>query len=406
MHWGDAEIRFSDIINVNEFQRHAPQLFEILPMSWYLHDAFVGLFMWYGNKDTWREQVVPDFLTQGAILVPQPNLMDTLIQSSRRDVTDLRDYIYALLGHPLAVLGDNTIVQADYERHVDDVYMEVTTKLLQYLEPSLPLSVAGGMGKKRPRNLDDDQPSWVVRWDLGMETHNLGRPGQWFYAGGKDVKPSVAIDTEAKTLTVPAVVFDKVKWFSDKIPAPEVEINSIIKNPEHRAAMQWLWDTLPSDSRYPDEEARRDAFTLCLVSGRYKHTTVAEDDMVFHRRIATAYSEYLKSVQEGTPSDEKLRAEARDFENDYTWTARERRFFVTERGFYGIGPPLVKVGDVIAVPQGFMIPYVLRATKDENKYKLVGAAFVQGIMRGEVLDEKDPLGLGLGAGGPKDIVIV
>jgi hypothetical protein len=405
MYWGDAEIRFSDVINVNEFQRHAPQLFENLPMSWYLHDAFVGLFMWYGNKDTWREQVVKDFLTQGAILVPKPNLIDALIQSSRRNVTDLRDYIYALLGHPLAVLGGSTIVQADYERHVDDVYMEVSAKLFQYLEPSLPLSVAGGMGKRRPRNLEGNQPSWVIRWELGLETHNLGRPGQWFYAGRKDVHPSVTIDTKAKTLTVPAVVFDNVKWFSNQIPASEVEINSIIADPSHRAAIQWLWEALPSDSsRYGDEQARRDAFTLCLVSGRYKHTTIAEDDMEFHRRIANAYSDYLKSVQASGVGDERLRADARDFENDYTWTARERRFFVTEKGFYGIGPPLVKVGDVVAVPQGFMIPYVLRPTAQENKYKLVGAAFIQGIMRGEALDERDPLGLD--AGKLQDIVIV
>jgi hypothetical protein len=405
MHWGDAEIRLSDVINVNEFQRHAPQLFEILPMSWYLHDAFCGLFMWYGNKDTWREQVVPDFCTQAALLVPKPNIMDAFIQSSRREVTDKRDYIFALLGHPLAVFDGSTIVQADYERHLDDVMLEVTTKLFNNLEPSLPLSMAGGMGKRRPRNLDGDQPSWVIRWELGHETNDLGRPGQWFYAGGKDVKSTFSIDTAAKTLTVPGVVFDKVKWFSNPIPASEVEINSIIANPDHRAAIQWLWDALPpNSSRYGDEQARRDAFTLCLVSARYKHTTVAEDDMEFHRKIASAYLEYLKSVQVGLLGNEQLRADARDFENDYTWTARERRLFVTEKGFYGIGPPLVKVGDVVAVPRGFMVPYVLRSTGQEDRYKLVGAAFVQGIMRGEVLDEKDPLSLG--AGKPKDIVIV
>ncbi|KIV99177.1 hypothetical protein, variant [Verruconis gallopava] len=405
MRWGDAEIRFSDVINVNEFQRHAPQLFEYLPMSWYLHDAFVGLFMWYGNKNSWREQVVPDFCVQAGVLVPKPNIIDTLIQSSRREVTDLRDYIYALLGHPLAAFNGSTIVQADYTRHVDDVYMEVTQKLLTILEPTLPLSVAGSMGKRRPRNLGEaSSASWVIRWDLGAETHNLGRPGQWFYAGGKDAKPSLSIDTETRALRLSGVIFDRVKWVSAQILPAEVEINSIIASPSHRAAIQWLWAALPTESRYPDEQARRDAFTLCLVSGRYKHTKVAEDDIQLHRKLARAYVDYVRSVQEGSASDQRLRTNARDFENDYTWTAKFRCMFATEKGFYGIGPQLVQKDDVVMVPTGFMIPFVLRPTSSGKSYRLVGAAYVQGVMRGEVLDEKDPLGLG--AGKPRDIEIV
>jgi hypothetical protein len=403
MHWGDAQIRFSDIINVNEFQRHAPQLFEHLPMSWFLHDAFVGLFMWYGNKNTWREQVVEDFRYQAGVLVPEPNIIDTLIQSSRRDVTDLRDYIYALLGHPLAVFDGQTIVQANYERHLDDVYMEVSSKLLTHLEPSFALSVAGGMGKKRPRELDGSQPSWVVRWELGSQTHTLGRPGQWFYAGGKAIEPFRVIDDEKKALIVSGVVFDTVKWVSEQIQPEEVEINSIIARPNHRAAIQWLWSTLPKDSRYGDEQARRDAFTLCLVSGRYKHTSVAEDDMDLHHRIVAAYENLIKSIQDGAV-DERLRADARDFENDYTWTAKFRRVFTTEKGFYGIGPQLMQPGDVVAVPVGFKIPYILRPVEGTTTYRLVGAAYVQGVMRGEVLDAHDPLEL---KDGPtKDIVIV
>ena len=403
MHWGDAQVRFSDVINVNEFQRHAPHLFEYLPMSWYLHDAFVNLFMWYGNKDTWREQVVQDIRYQAGVLVPGPNIIDTLIQSCRRNVTDQRDYIYAILGHPLAVFDGEPIVKADYERHVNDVFMEVSEKLITHLEPSLPLSVAADMGMKRPRNLNSSQPSWVVRWELGLQTNNLGRSGQWFYAGGKDVVPIREINRATRKLHLKGVILDTVKWISDQIPPEQIELNSIIANSNHKAAIQWLWDALPKESRYGDEQARRDAFTLCLCSGRYKHTEVAEDDMNFHHKIVAAYEGFIKIVQEGA-ANEKLRADARDFENDYIWTAKYRRIFSTDKGFYGIGPQLVEHGDVVAVPEGFMIPYILRPTGKEGEYKLVGAAYVQGVMRGEAFDAKHALGLDLGAS--KEIVIV
>jgi hypothetical protein len=174
---GDAEIRLSDIVNVNELARHAPHLFQVLPLSWSLHDAFLGVYMTYGNKNTWRDQVVPDFITEGFKLVPNNSCIDILLQSSRRDASDKRDHIYALLAHPLILVDGDTIVQADYERDVNEVYMEVTTKLLQNVEPSLSLAVAGAMGKRKARDLDSTQPSWVVYWNLGIETANLGRPG-------------------------------------------------------------------------------------------------------------------------------------------------------------------------------------------------------------------------------------
>ena len=65
---------------------------------------------------------------------------------------------------------------------------------------------------------------------------------------------------------------------------------------------------------------------------------------------------------------------------------------------------LLREGDVVAVFLGFMIPYILRPCASEGTYKLVGAAFVQGIMRGEILDTTDPLGVGYKA--PLNIKIV
>lgn len=119
-----------------------------------------------------------DFLAQGRQLVPQQCCIDTLIQSSRRDVTDKRDHIYALLGHPLLYIDGNTVVQADYERNVDDVYLEVTAQVLRFVDKTMTLSIVGGMGVRQSRDLDGDHPSWVIQWDLG-HVYNLciGRLG-------------------------------------------------------------------------------------------------------------------------------------------------------------------------------------------------------------------------------------
>ena len=70
-------------------------------------------------------------------------------------------------------MGDSTIVKADYNRHVDGIYLEVSAKLLQHVDPALPLAVAANMGRRRPRDLDSDQPSWMPQWELGLETASL-----------------------------------------------------------------------------------------------------------------------------------------------------------------------------------------------------------------------------------------
>jgi hypothetical protein len=101
-----------------------------------------------------------------------------LIQSSRRNVSDKRDHVYALLAHPLLHVGGDTIVRADYVRHVDDVFLEVSTKLVNHVDPTLALGVAGDMGQRKLRNLDDGSPTWVARWDLCLQTNNIGRPSE------------------------------------------------------------------------------------------------------------------------------------------------------------------------------------------------------------------------------------
>ena len=107
-------------------------------------------------------------------LFPDQNFIDALIQSSRRNATDLRNHVFALLGHPLAKMGDSTIVKADYKRHVDGIYLEVSALLLQHVDPPLPLAVAADMGRRRPR--DHRQRPALVDGTMGIGIRN-GKSG-------------------------------------------------------------------------------------------------------------------------------------------------------------------------------------------------------------------------------------
>lgn len=61
-----------------------------------------------------------------------------------------------------------------------------------------------------------------------------------------------------------------------------------------------------------------------------------------------------------------------------------RAMFVTSKGFISLAPWNAQQGDVVNVLFGGWTPFILRKTTGEEKYALVGEAYVFGIMGGEL----------------------
>ncbi|KAK0099565.1 hypothetical protein ONS95_013539 [Cadophora gregata] len=59
--------------------------------------------------------------------------------------------------------------------------------------------------------------------------------------------------------------------------------------------------------------------------------------------------------------------------------------FVTERGWIGMGPERMMPGDVVIIVAGADVPLILRVDDRETR-RLVGEAYVQGIMDGEAVE--------------------
>jgi hypothetical protein len=85
-------------------------------------------------------------------------------------------------------------------------------------------------------------------------------------------------------------------------------------------------------------------------------------------------------------SSAQIQIEQRDFEGSHSQWCQGRQFFVTEKGFVGWCPVAARVGDVLGLFAGCRIPYVLRRGSGgkEMRWKIVGDAYVHGIMDGEV----------------------
>ncbi|KAF4211226.1 hypothetical protein CNMCM5878_002911 [Aspergillus fumigatiaffinis] len=79
----------------------------------------------------------------------------------------------------------------------------------------------------------------------------------------------------------------------------------------------------------------------------------------------------------------QLPAEGQEFHNALRRKHGRRRLFVTVNRSLGLGPASMAVGDEVWVLAGSGAAMVLRGTETEDEYRLVGAAYVHGIMNGE-----------------------
>ena len=63
--------------------------------------------------------------------------------------------------------------------------------------------------------------------------------------------------------------------------------------------------------------------------------------------------------------------------------ARGRVFITSTTGYLGLAPCNTREGDVIFVVMGADVPFILRHYEDG--YELIGEAYIQGIMNGEII---------------------
>ena len=68
-----------------------------------------------------------------------------------------------------------------------------------------------------------------------------------------------------------------------------------------------------------------------------------------------------------------------------------RRTYRTSKGYLGLGPETLQDGDLIFIIAGSPVPFVLRKTAVQGRYRLVGETYVHGIMQGQAVQKPEEL---------------
>ncbi|KAK2024729.1 hypothetical protein LX32DRAFT_625737 [Colletotrichum zoysiae] len=340
-----------------------------------------------------------------------------------KGATDPRDKVFAFLGLVQSWESVSKVIMPDYSLRVGDVFLQTTIMLLKLTQS---LSVLGGTICRQPF---PHMPSWTLDWsskpDL-YETVRLANMRHYDATSGRsagDVRLHLG-----KMLEIPGVEVDKVASVARESLHLDVEglgqrWRYVIDDWERLAGgpSGSFWRTLCGDLEYgPDRQLGGE---FCRVTDSQWETYASWRDADRFLRKSYRYSVHgsmdLQRNQLLTNSrklQQSQDAQAKHvFQYSVECASGGRRFFVTSKGRLGTGPPGIKEGDSIVNLDGSPVPWILRTTGSVtdcrcnpetlisrcsprplctsigmcnpdriHSFRLIGDAYVQGIMDGEI----------------------
>ncbi|WAO86309.1 HET domain-containing protein [Fusarium falciforme] len=276
---------------------------------------------------------------------PAP-ILGPLYRWRSRDATNSLDKIYALMG----LLPFKSVPFCDYTISETELYTRVTLDLIRHHRGLLP--VCGRRGEPR---MTPGLPSWYVEPEITPEGTGL-------------VLQGMQVDKIA--------VLGSVNYLLDHRQLNSEEYD------EHTLQTISLWSSVFYNwlgDRSIDEPYIGNKAMACLEAV----CRVLIGDLVYHGSEPNhrASQEDVARVQNYARGgwDPNIASSARDM-------ARSQAFFITESGYFGIGPPDAKIGDKAWVFLCGNVPHVIRRSSDRGlEFEFIGDAYVQGIMDGGVI---------------------
>ncbi|KAJ3467703.1 hypothetical protein MRS44_005267 [Fusarium solani] len=312
---------------------------------------------------------------------PAP-ILGPLYRWRSRDATNPLDKIYALMG----LLPDKpfkSVPFCDYTISETELYTRVTLDLIRHHRGLLP--VCGRRGEPR---MTPGLPSWVLDWTFADDpsqrtTDYFGHCWRYNYfncADGKYIEPEVSPDGTG--LVLQGTQVDKIAMLGSVNYLLDYQQLDSGEYDEHTLQTISLWSSVFYDwlgDRSIDEPYIGNKAMTCLEAV----CRVLIGDLVYHGSEPNhrASQEDVARVQNYARGgwDPNIAASAWDM-------ARSQAFFITESGYFGIGPPDAKIGDEVWVLLCGNVPHVIRRSSEQGlEFEYIGDAYVQGIMDGEVI---------------------
>lgn len=346
---------------------------------------------------------------------PELGLLATLYETRGFKCKDDRDKIYSLLSMVTDVGPKDVEVQPNYKASVSKVFEAVARWDVEKNQSLEILSYCSGL---QTRQLD--LPSWVpdfanlegtspvARFLKGKLPHGINRGFVEYYKH----QPTFSVDDDGQSVIhLSAEVVDTIRHVGRVFEMPRIIIygRPLEEKGPWTVAMDrvaassrraWLHEcikiALSADPASPKAKLPTDPWkstTLGLSPEHYTRFQAILTPFSSRHRGVAPFAQFLQIAGAGTDSTgEKwhsrwVGANADDGPHDVDHAlrrfARGRRFCATRTGELGWVPAGAAEGDLVCLVSGARAPIILRKLMrrtGEEKYHLIGDAFVTGLM--------------------------
>ncbi|KAI1126431.1 heterokaryon incompatibility protein-domain-containing protein [Nemania abortiva] len=293
------------------------------------------------------------------------------------------DKVYGILGLTISPANGQPrlAITPDYGRSIAEVYREAAwcilresgdLQILDYVRHwttggELQLDGFASWVPKWHRSKDlDEHPNFMsTTFDacLGKEmilSHNIAKGGACLSAGG------IRVGRVSKTTKrIKADDDVRMKYLESVLD----EVGSMVTAP-------------------PDKCSLKQAIAVTMVAGvdvcyQPVGPEITNSYEAF-RNLASKETRRASVSSVDSAHDEEDTIQATHYAEAMYNACMNRAFFVTESGYFGLGPHFMKEGDVVVILYGLKWPAVLREL-DGNQWLFLGTAYVHGLMTGEMV---------------------
>ncbi|KAL5320039.1 hypothetical protein ACEPPN_013098 [Leptodophora sp. 'Broadleaf-Isolate-01'] len=316
--------------------------------------------------------------------------------------TDPRDFVFSLLGISSDALELG--LKPDYSKSQHEVFVDTAAAIISSGDMEI-LTLAEGSNRSLP--------SWVPDWESEI-AHTLQR-GPWSFSlsisehffGPDEPRPTLdlrpymasrGIDQDSQVvklsgqlsiLSISVILLDHV----DQIFGSGIFYKSINDD------LFQYWDGIYTAAQNVGSSERPyhnlgDAFFRLLTLDRERVNSGALFSICRAREGSWGSAQKAFSMWR----DHHSRNAPTEFWNSlkedvslalFAVTSRTvtvgKRPFMTKQGWIGMGPERMLQGDVVAIIAGAAVPFILRVD-DQGHHRLIGEAYVQGVMDGEAVE--------------------
>jgi len=301
--------------------------------------------------------------------------------------SDPRDVIYGLLG--FAAEEEKQLIVPNYDLDVKATYQEITKAFLASGWTDI-LSWAQGPNKEI-----QGLPSWVPDYSATIHQPicSKSQAKDWlprFSVTGNSILDKRDEAGTPTTITLAGFNIGTVKTVG-KLSAVSSQDHKLkdSKSVPHKQVLEFLEEVqslceLAKQLAIHNplgflQTAMEDAELNVPIAGQlFQNSDFIRNHPELPRMHRSALDSLKQNVMDGTP----VPAEARPFIESLLLHV-ERRVFVTENGYMGLGPSWMRQGDEVVAFYGFNAPYVIRPSDYGDC--LVGEAYVHGVMDGQLM---------------------